>query len=165
MFKLLPIAALGLIGAILCSPQTAQQRDAQFRAKFAKESDPLHKAQLMPQFGSLEFQDAEDALDQDNLAKAAETVKEYRDQVRSCARELDAKVTDPEKHPAGFKQLQISLRQALRRLDDIIHALPADDQKPFLEVRKDLDDLDRHLVRELFPRQPDAAPPPVNPKS
>lgn len=165
MFKFLPTAVAILASVIHFSPQNPQDPVAQFRARFAKETDPLHKAQLMPRFGDVEFQDVQEAIEQDNLSKAAEILRQYRDQARSLAQVLDAKVADPEKHPSGFKQLQISVRESLRRLSNIIHGLPGDDQKPFLEIRKDLDELDRHLVRELFPRQPAADPVPAGPKN
>lgn len=159
------MAAAILAGVIHFSPQNAQDPAAQFRARFAKETDPLHKAHLMPRFGDVEFQEAHEAIEQDNLPKAADILRQYRDQARSLAQVLDSKVADPEKHPSGFKQLQISVRESLRRLTDIIHSLPGDDQKPFVEIHKDLDELDRHLVRELFPRQPEAGPAPARSKN
>ena len=159
------MAVAVLAGIIQSGPQNPQDPAAQFRARFAKETDPLHKAHLMPRFGDVEFQDAHEAIEQDDLPKAVEILKQYRDQARSLAQVLDSKVADPEKHPSGFKQLQISVRESLRRLSDIIHSLPGDDQKPFVEIHRDLDDLDRHLVRELFPRQPEAGPVPAGPKN
>lgn len=164
MFQFFPAAAI-LAATILSIPQTAQDRAANFRARFARESDPLHKARMMPQYGDLEFQSVHDAIEEGNLSQAVDQVKQYRDAAQSVANNLDAKVADPEKHPAGFKQLQISLRSSLRRLEDIIVRLPSDDAKPFQELRKDLEELDRHLVRELFPRQPVVETGPPKPKS
>jgi len=165
MFKFLPMAVAILAGIIHFGPQNPQDPGVQFRARFDRETDPLHKAQLMPRFGEVEFQDAQEAIIQEDLPKAVEILKQYRDQARSLGKILDGKVADPEKHPSGFKQLQISVRESLRRISDIIHSLPGDDQKPFLEIRKDLDELDRHLVHELFPRQPPADPVPAGPKN
>ena len=165
MFQFFPIAVMILAAMILPSPQIQQDRAADFRARFTRESDPLRKARLMPQYGDLEFQSVHEAIEEGNLLQALEQVKKYRDEAQSVARNLDAKETDPEKHPGGFKQLQISLRSSLRRLEDIIVRLPSDDAKPFQELRKDLEELDRHLVRELFPRQPAVEPGPPKPKS
>lgn len=161
MFQFIPIAGLLLTATILVGPHALQDRAADFRARFARESDPLRKAKMMPQYGDLEFQDIHDGIEEGNLPKALERLKVYRDQAQSVTKSLDAKEADPEKHPAGFKQLQISVRGALRRVEDIIVRLPSDDAKPFQELRKDLEELDRHLVHELFPRQPavDTAPP------
>jgi hypothetical protein len=154
VFRFMHMAGLMLAAAILAGPQTTQDRAADFRARFARETDPLRKARMMPQYGDLEFQEIQSAIEEGNLPQALERLKTYRDQAQACAKNLDAKEADPEKHPSGFKQLQFSLRGSLRRLEDIIVRLPSDDAKSFQELRKNLEELDRHLVHELFPRQP-----------
>lgn len=164
MFQFFQITGMLLAATFLFGPQTAQDLTANFRARFARESDPLRKARLMPQYGDLQFQEIQAALDEGNIAQAVVDLRNFRDQAQACAKDLDAKEPDPEKHPGGFKQLQISLRQSLRRLEDIIVRLNTDDNKPFIEVRKDLEELDRHLVRKLFPRQPGAETQPPKPK-
>jgi hypothetical protein len=164
VFQFFHITGVLLAATFLFGVQTPQDPAAKFRSRFARESDPLRKARLMPQYGDLQFQQIQIALDDGNIAQAVVDARNFRDQARSCAQELDAKEPDPEKHPGGFKQLQISLRQSLRRLEDIIVRLNTDDNKPFIEVRKDLEELDRHLVRELFPRQPGGEMPPPKTK-
>jgi hypothetical protein len=155
----------GLAVALLLVQAQPQSRAAEFRARFAREGDPIHRAKLMPQLGEAEFQDIQRQVAAGELSDALETAKEYRSQVQQCQKELDATGVDVEKHPSGFKELQISLRQSLRRLDETLVSFPADDQKPFLEVRKDLDRINRHLIRELFPRQPGAEEVPQKPKN
>jgi hypothetical protein len=96
----------------------------------------------------------------EHFGEALAIFRQYRDEAQACQKALEGKEPDPEKHPNGFKQLQISLRQALRRLSDIIVDLPGDEQKPFLDVRRDLEQMDRQLIHELFPRRPEPAPEP-----
>jgi hypothetical protein len=165
VFRFIQMAGVMLTATILFGPQTKQNHAAEFRARFARESDPLRKARMMPQYGDLEFQVIQDAIEEGNITGALEQLKKYRDEAQSCAKNLDAKEADPERHPAGFKQLQISLRGSLRRVEDIIVRLPSDDAKPFQELRKDLEELDRHLVHELFPRQPAVETAPPKPRS
>jgi hypothetical protein len=86
-------------------------------------------------------------------------LEQYRDQARLCVEGLDAKKINAAKHSSGFKQLQISVQEALRRLDEILPALTGDQQPPFLAVRDDLQKMDGHLVQELFPRAPVGNPP------
>ena len=69
---------------------------------------------------------------------------------------LDAMEHDPDKHPGGYKQLEISVREMLQRLDEALVPMTADQQKPFLDIRKELDAIDHRLIHELFPRQPQA---------
>lgn len=148
--------AVTLAGLVLfLDPMYPQDRVAEFRSRFDREQDPVHRAKLMPYLGDVEFQEIKREVAEGKLSDALVILEKYRDETQSCEKDLDSRGIDAEKHPAGFKQLEISLRQSLRRLDDLLVGLPADDQKPFLAVRKELEQLNRHLVRELFPRQPE----------
>ena len=140
--------------ALVAGSAFPQDRTAELRTQFAQESNPVRKAKLMPRLGEAEFREIAGAVAAGHLADALATLERYRAEVQACQEGLDAMRIDAEKHPAGFKQLQISLRESLRRLDHLLEGLTADEQAPFLAVRKDLDQTNRHLFHELFPRQP-----------
>jgi hypothetical protein len=152
------VLALGLI-------YLPQDQVSTFRSRLEHDPDPVHKARLMKDLGDAEFQEIQKDLAAGNDPDAVAVLEKYQAEAQSCVKDLDAKEIDAEKHPNGFKQLQVSIRQSLRRLDDILPSLTADEQKPFLDVRKELEHLDRHLIRELFPRQPGAESSPPKPKN
>jgi hypothetical protein len=127
---------------------------AKDQAKFARETDPVHKAKLMVNLGRAEFEEIEAEVASNNLDKAAAGVKQYQSQVDLVSKALDATGRNAAKHAAGFLQLQISVREAVRRLNNILVGLIADQQKSFLAARDDLETLNRHLMLELFPSQP-----------
>lgn len=156
MSRLPQLFALALGLAMGIAPLTAQEYHTteQWRAKYVHETDPAHKAKLLITLGESEFKDAQAALANDKVAEAAEILKKYLDEAQSCDKELESKYPDPEKHAGGYKQLQISIRESLRRLDAIIVGLNEDDRKPFVEIRGQLDEIDRHLIQQLFPKQP-----------
>jgi hypothetical protein len=133
---------------------------AELRSRFTNETDPIRKAKLLVPLGEAEFRDILKDADSENFGEALAIFQQYRDEAQACQKALEGKEPDPEKHPNGFKQLQISLRQSLRRLSDIIVDLPADEQKPFQDLRRDLELMDRQLIHELFPRRPEPAPEP-----
>jgi hypothetical protein len=146
-------AALAVLaGLVIQQPD----RLAQIQARFEHDPDPIHKAKLMPDLGTAEFQEVQKHLAAGNLSDALLALEKFRDAAENCKKELDAKNIDAEKHPAGYKQLEISLRSSLRRIDDLVVGLAADEQKPFLNVRKEIQQLDHHVMRQLFPRQPGA---------
>jgi hypothetical protein len=145
------ICGVFLMAALMAGPAFAQDRAADLHARFAHESDPVRKAKLMSDLGEVEFQEIHKDASDGNLEQALTVLQEYRDETRSCVGALDKAVPNAERHSAGFKQLQISLQESLRRLDTLIHTMTADEQGPFLDVRKDLDDMDRHILEELFP--------------
>ncbi|MGD0962825.1 MAG: hypothetical protein ABSA57_02865 [Candidatus Acidiferrales bacterium] len=140
----------------------AQDRIPEFRARFTQETDPLRRAQMMPRLGEAEFDEITRDVDGGKLPEALVVLKEYRDEIESCEKGLDKRNINAERHPKGYKQLEISLRESLRRLNGLLISFTGDDQKPFLEVRADLDELNRHLIRELFPNQADKETAPPN---
>ena len=138
----------------------SENSTAELRARFTNETDPVRKAKLLVPLSEAEFREVLKDADSENFGEALALFEKYRDEARACQKALEAKEPDPEKHPNGFKQLQISLRQSLRRLSDIIVDLPAGDQKPFIDVRMDLEQMDRQVMHELFPRRAEPAPDP-----
>ena len=149
-------SALVLAFAFLVAPITAQEvhTTEQWRTRFNREADPVHKAKILVSLGDSEFKDAQTALADDKDAQALEIIKLYHGEAQAVEKALNDKISDAEKHPNGFKQLQISLRGSLRRLDSMIVGLSAEDRIPFQEIRGQLDEMDRHLIQQLFPKQP-----------
>ncbi len=162
----LTVLAIALaLGCACGSAAYGQDRVADLRSRFSHESDPVRKAKLMPDLGNAEFREIESDLLAERLPDALAVLQEYRDEAQSCEKVLDAKNVDAEQHPAGFKQLEFSLRESLRRLDDLLVTLTRDDQMPFQAARKDIDDMNRHLIHELFPRQPSTDAPNSEPQN
>lgn len=163
LFRVIGIA-LAVASSTSAAPRAQallpETNTAELRSRFTNETDPIRKAKLLVPLGDAEFRDILKDEDSENFEEALAIFRQYRDEAQICQKALEGREPDPEKHPNGFKQLQISLRQALRRLSDIIVDLPGDEQKPFLDVRRDLDQMDRQLIHELFPRRPEPAPDP-----
>ena len=142
--------------AIFAGAAFAQASVAELRARFAAERDPVKKAKIMPKLGDAEFQEIGADFAGGKFQEALGVLREYRDEAQSCALTLDATNINPEKHSSGFKELQISSRESLRRLDELLSHVTPDEQAPFQDMRKSLVDLNRHLFQELFPDQPPA---------
>jgi len=135
----------------------AQDRTADLRSRFEHETNPVQKAKLMPELGQAEFQQIRKEAEAYRLSEALELLRQYDAQVTLCVKGLASTNVDPEKHPSGFKQLQISVQESLMRIDALLPPMTSDEQAPFLEVRKDLDAVNRHLIDQLFPGR---TPPP-----
>jgi hypothetical protein len=161
------IMAIALVAASVSSCAFGQGRFAEIRGRVAHEPNPVSKAKLMQQLGDAAFAEIETDVMQDKVADALAILRAYRDDLVACDKALDATGVDPEKHSGGFKQLQFSLRDSLRRLDGVIAAMTSDEQPPFVDVRKELSELNTHLMEQLFPHAPgsktdrDAAKPPL----
>ena len=160
MLRTLRLSGTLVAAALLSLPAFSQDRLDDLRARFARESNPIQRAKLMPQLGEEDFRMISAAVAAGRLPDAVAILGKYRDEVQSCAKGLDASGIDAEKHSAGFKQLEISLRETQRDLDEIIVGLPGDEQAPFVDARKELGELNQQLMKKLFPHEPpdDAKP-------
>ncbi|HEY0703834.1 MAG TPA: hypothetical protein VGD60_13790 [Candidatus Acidoferrales bacterium] len=155
-FRLTGVAVLAsMIGGMAVT----DGRLAELRARFSKEPDPVHRAKLLGPLADAEFHAIQDFVAAGNPNDAAPLASEAADEAEQTLKALDARGKDPEKHPEGYKHLEISVRGSLRRIENVIVELSADDQTPFLTVRKRLEDIEHQLLRDLFPHQPDEGPP------
>ena len=152
----------GRIGILVCSalftaamafaanPQTPQE----LQLKFEQEPDAGRQAKLLIEMSRADFHIVNEQVAAGDNTDALKTLQQFVDDAEKCSSGLDAREKNPESHPSGFKQLQIATRESLRRLDDMTVGLTTDEQVPFLALRKTLDQLNRHLIRELFPHEP-----------
>ncbi|MGH9683605.1 MAG: hypothetical protein ACRD4S_08355 [Candidatus Acidiferrales bacterium] len=150
------LAALVLAGAFLfCSGAFARQdRITKLQSRYDGATDPVHKARDLQPLGHAQFKQIEELAAAGNFNDALAKLKQYRDEAQETLKALDAKGVNAEKHPNGFKQLEFSIREALRRLDGILVTLAGDEQRPFRKIREQLVEMDGHLLHELFPLQP-----------
>ncbi len=147
-----------LVGALVAGAVMAQDRLAELRVRFEKETDAVRKAQLVAPLADAEFRAMHEKIDAGDLAAAAEIAGRVRDEAQASKKALDAKHRDAEAHPEGYKKLEISVRESERRLDDIMVSLAKDEQKPLAEVRAELETLNGELIHQLFPKRPEPAP-------
>jgi hypothetical protein len=138
----------------LFAPVAAQDRLTVEQARYDQETDPVRKARALVKLGDEQIDEARKQLKNGDEVASLHTLEQYRDEVRHIADLLKATGVDPEKKPAGFKELQISLRETVRHIDDLILTLPVDKRPFFREVRTDLVNTQNELIDALFPRQP-----------
>jgi len=139
----------------LCAALGAQDRLAIALAQFQHEADPVHKARLLAKFGDDQVELARKQLKSDDDVASLHTLEVYRDEVHDTVAGLKGTRIDAEKKTAGFKELQISLRETIRHIDDLIFTLPVDKRPFFRVVRDDLTRDQNELIDALFPRKLD----------
>jgi hypothetical protein len=145
--------------AALLLPMQPQERLSQYKLQFDAEKDPVRKAKILVKLTESQFQQIRTEADS---GKAEDGLKDLRDECISTHDALKAKAVDPERKSAGYKELEISVRESLHRLREILAGLGGEDEQHYAKVRTQLEQLNNELIKELFPRQPGAAP--QNPK-
>jgi hypothetical protein len=151
--RIVLLAALGLCGML-----AAQDRLAENLAKYQRETDPVRKSRALAKLGDDQVDLAAKQLKAGDEIAALQTLEQYRDEVHEMVAALRATGVSAEKKPAGFKELQISLRGTIRHIDELIFTLNVDKRPFFRAVRNDVFMDQNELIDELFPRNPDRNP-------
>jgi hypothetical protein len=155
---------IAVIAALaLCAPLAAQDRMAEDLSKFQHETDPVRKSRVLAKLGDEQVDLAKRQLKAEDDVGSLHTLEQYRDEVHDLVSALHGLGVDAERKPAGFKELQISLRETIRRIDDLILTLSVDKRPFFRAVRNDLFADQNELIDALFPRKPDHNAPKSDP--
>jgi len=148
--RMVTVAALVLAGGL--GAQHGLEDDL---AKYQHEPDPVRKARILAKMGDEQVDLARKQLKDGQDEASLHTLEQYRDEVHDTVKALNGMGVDAERKPAGFKELQISLRETIRRVDELIFSLEVDKRQFFRPVRNDLFNDQNALIDELFPRRPD----------
>jgi hypothetical protein len=163
MTRLLKIRFAMLAALVICAPLAAQDRFAEDLARYQHETDPVRKARELAKLGDEQIDVAKKQLKAGDEVASLHTLEQYSDEVRETVAALNNMGVDAEKKPSGFKELQISLRETIRRVDDLIFTLNVDKRPFFREVRNDLFTNQNQLIDKLFPRNPEHSAQKPNP--
>lgn len=142
---------VGIALSLLAPLARAEDTLAKMRAQYAAESNPVDKAKILAKLGPREMTAARDLFNGGDADKGLAALKQYRDEVRDTTQALIASGIDATRHPNGFKELQISLRGDLNRLDDLILSAHQDLRPDFRAVRADFESAQNSLIDALFP--------------
>lgn len=158
MTSRLQIVSFVLLAALLPRAQDMKKL-RKLEQKFEQQKDPVHRAKALAKMMTKEVDAAAAEIRKGEIQQGIERLEHYRDLARRVHEELLATGRNPVKKPDGFMQLQIAMRESVRRLNDLIFLMPIDRRGPVEVVREDLDRINSQLLAELFP-----PPPPRKPK-
>jgi hypothetical protein len=154
----LPLLPCFLFASLALPPQargpSPQDVLAQYKEKFTKETDPVHRAKALTKLGEAQVTDFTRRATANDVEGAFVTLTEYRDEVRSVFDGLKATGNNAEKKSDGFKELQIHLRKTLWELDRASSLVPTERRAEFHDIHEELERIHNDLIHMLFPREP-----------
>jgi len=165
-FKLrrLEVCLLGLacltLGCALAQADKPKVKELQDH--FDKESHATSKVKALEKLAEAQFEAAGKDGQTGNYVAVGFTFEKYRDNVRAAFELLKKQEPDADRHPGGYRQLELQVRKGIREVEDTIMVAPQEIRPPLGIVRQDLLDIDDELIRLLFPRRtkdPEKAPP------
>ena len=111
------------------------------------------KIKDLQKLGALEFEAATQASKANDFVAVGLIFEKYRDNVRQAFELLRKQEPDADRHPGGYRQLELEVRHGIREVEDTLLVAPEEVRPPLEIVRKDLIDTDDVLIHLLFPRR------------
>lgn len=145
------LLSASIVAGLAVSAAAQDKKLIKMRAEYASEDNPVKKAKTLAKLGSREITAMRNFSKAGNDEMALATLEQYRDAVVATTQALADTGTDAVRHSGGFKELQISLRTSLRRLDDLIFSVQQDLRPAFRAARSDLETAENSLIDALFP--------------
>jgi hypothetical protein len=162
----LAVLAITLAGA--CAQ--ARDNEAQLLQRIQSEQNPVKKAKDEIKLAQLKLAQVQSAYSQGHAETGATLVGALVDALKSSWKFLQQSGRKASKHPDGFRDLDIALRENVRRLQDLGRTVSYFDRAPLTKAVQQLDEEREEVLHELFPgdkaHELDYAPqPPEPPKS
>jgi hypothetical protein len=151
--------AFPILLAALCGVGAAADKLSDLQARFDNETNGVHKAKMLQKLGDAEFEEASRAEKSGDYTTVDLILEKYRDNVRAASAAIEKETPDGERHPNGYKQLEMHVQKGLREVDEILLIAPTEFKPPLELVRQDLISFDDKLLRSLFPRKHEKKPP------
>ncbi|MGB7848736.1 MAG: hypothetical protein WBL63_24205 [Candidatus Acidiferrum sp.] len=120
---------------------------------FDKEAHATSKVKALDKLAQAQFDAAAKAGGLGDYITVGLAFEKYRDNVRATLELLRKQEPDADRHPGGYRQLELQVRKGLREVQETLITAPVEMRPPLEIVRKDLVDLDDELIRLLFPRR------------
>jgi hypothetical protein len=121
------------------------------RAKLQKETDPVDRAKIGVKISDILMADVSEAVRKSDYDDLEMQLTAYAETIEGAHRALVDSGRDAVKKPSGFKELEIALRQHVRKLDELSRMLNLQRRVP-LEKTKDLaSGIRDKLLKALFP--------------
>jgi hypothetical protein len=130
----------------------AQSALESLRTDYATQTNPVERAKILAKLAPREMAAARALANAGNDDQAMAALGKFRDEVVETSRALIDSSTDASRHPNGFRELQISLRMFLRRLDDMTLSVQQDERSGFRDIKSDLETAQNSLIDALFPK-------------
>ena len=157
--RALVAAGFVLLALECCFPgRAAENKIAELQARFDRETNSIQKEKAFEKLSSEQFAEAGRAAKQDDYQTVGLLMEKYRDNLRETLKGLKSQHPNAEKHPGGYRNLEIRVRGNLRDIDDFLLVAPPEYRPPLSLVRKDVDDVEEELLHLLFPARPGEKP-------
>jgi hypothetical protein len=131
--------------------RSAERLEAE-RRRLSALKDPVDRTKSYIKISNLLLDLATGVSQEHGAESLAPLVDQYVTAIQSARDTIVNSGRDPTRKPAGYKELEIALRQHTRRLQDIGRMLTIDERKPVEHALSVATSIREELIRLLFPQ-------------
>jgi hypothetical protein len=158
--------ALLVVMSALCWA-SGHETEAQLLQRIQNEQNPVKKAKYEIKLANLKLMQVQDAYSQGNIDAGTNLLGTFVEHMKTSWQLLQASGRKAVKQPEGFRELEISLREDARLLEDVARRLSYFDRGPVEKAGRELERMRVDVLQALFPavKSPplNASPPPQRP--
>jgi hypothetical protein len=165
-----------LVFGILVLPGPAalgRETEEQLLQRIQAEQNPVKKAKDEIKLARLKLTQVQNAYSQGHFEEGAKHLSALVEAMKSSWKLLQDSGRKASKHSEGFRELDISLRESVRALEDLGRTVSYYDRAPLVDAAQQLDRMRDEVLHALFPEEktrnrksspaPQPAPNPENP--
>jgi len=125
--------------------------EEQLLQRIQSQQNPVKKAKDEIKLGSLRLTQVHDAYSQGQVEAGAKLLGTFVDTMKASWKLLQGSGRKASKQPEGFRELEISLRENVRSLQDLGRTVSYFDRAPLMNAAEELDQMRTEVLHELFP--------------
>ncbi len=139
------------------SPARQPDTEADLLARIQHEQNPVKKAKYEIRLGRVKLLQAIDAYGKGSLEQCQQLLDDYLRRIKDSWQLLQSSGRQAVRHPQGFKELDIELREDARMLEDLKHRVAYGDREPVEKAAQEVERIRAEVLRALFPAERPAA--------
>ncbi len=151
------LVCMGILVPVSCAK--GSDTEEQLRERMQSEQNPVKKAKVEIKLAHLKLIQVHDAYVQGHVEEGAKLLGTFLDEISNSWKLLQSSGRKASRQPEGFRELEISLRENARALQDLDPTVSYYDRAPLLNAQKELDQMRLDVLNELFPGKSHQSPP------
>ena len=130
------------------------ETEQQLLARIQSEPNPVKKAKIEIRLAKLQLAQVQDAYSHGRIEEGAKLVANLTDTIKTSWKLLQGSGRRASKQPDGFRDLEISLREYVRLLQDLGRTVSYLDRAPLENAAQEMEQIRADVLRALFPGGP-----------
>lgn len=136
---------------MVSSPNSRIDTEEDLFPRIQQEHNPVKKAKLEIRLARVKLLHASGACQKDDHESCTKLLDSYLELIRRSWKDLRSAGQNPVKHPSGFRELDIALREDNRTLDDTKREMPFEDRGALDPVSAEVNKIHDEVFASLFP--------------